>query len=82
MQNRKVSLMPNDTKPAPVTVSQVNIKFQSRPMQDMPSFAGPVKVPGVGPETAKKLLKCNIKNPCALLGQFMVHFQSPVVAVV
>jgi len=74
--------MPNDTETVAVTASQVNVKFQSSPMQDVPSFSGTVTVPGVGPETAKKLLKCNIKNPCALLEQFMVHFQSPVVAVV
>jgi len=74
--------MPNIAEPVAATVSQVNVKFQSSPMQDVPSFAGKVTMPGVGPETAKKLLKCNIKNPCALLGQFMVHFQRPVVAAV
>jgi len=74
--------MPNIAEPVAATVSQVNVKFQSSPMQDVPSFAGKVTMPGVGPETAKKLLKCNIKNPCALLGQFMVHFRRPVVAAV
>jgi len=76
----KVSLMSNNTQTVATTVSQVNVQFQSIPMQDMPSFAGKVTMPGVGPQTAKKLLQCCIKNPCALLGQYMVHLRSPVVA--
>jgi len=75
--------MPTHTQNVPVTVSQVYVAFQSTPMQDIPTFnAGKVTMPGVGPKTEKILLACDIKNPCALLGQFMVHFWSPVVAAV
>jgi len=74
--------MPNNTANAPVTVSQVNVAFQSTPMQDIPTFTGKVTMPGVGRETEKKLLACDIKNPCALLGQFMVNFLSTAVAAV
>jgi len=73
--------MPNNKETAPVTPSQVNVAFQSVPMQDIANFSGKVTVPGVGRDTEKKLLACDIKNPCALLGQFMVHFSRPVVAV-
>jgi len=66
--------MPNNPENAIVTESQVNVKFQSTPMQDIPNFTGKVTVPGVGRETEKILLACDIKNPCALLGQFMVRF--------
>jgi len=71
--------MSKGTEIAPVTESQVHLAFQSKPMQDIPSFTDKVKVPGVGPTTAEKLLKCDIKGPCALLGQFMVNFDSPVI---
>jgi len=71
--------MSKGTEIAPVTVSQVYLAFQSKPMQDIPSFTDKVRVPGVGPTTAEKLLKCDIKGPCALLGQFMVTFDSPVI---
>jgi len=70
--------MPNNTEPVAVTATDVNVKFQSTPMQDVLLFTGNVTVPGVGPATAKKLLELDIKNPRALLGQFMVHFRSPV----
>ena len=66
--------MPNIKEPVAVTVSQVNVKFQATPMEVMLSFTEKVTMPGVGAETAKKLLACNIKTPIALLGQFMVHF--------
>jgi hypothetical protein len=69
--------MSKGTENAPVTVSQVNVAFQSNPMQDITSFTGKITVPGVGPKTAEKLLQCDIKSPCALLGQFMVNFGSP-----
>jgi len=71
--------MSQGTEIAPATVSQVYRAFQSKPMQDIPSFTDKVKVPGVGPLTAEKLLKCDIKGPCALLGQFMVNFDSLVI---
>jgi len=71
--------MSKGTENAPVTVSQVNLAFQSKPMQDIRSFTEKVRVPGVGPKTAEKLLACDIKSPCALLGQFMVNFGSPVI---
>jgi len=74
--------MPNNTEPIAVTVTDVNVKFQSTPMQDVLLFTGGVTVPGVGPATAKKLLELDIKNPRALLGKFMVHFRSPVSAAV
>jgi len=73
--------MPNTEKPT-VTPSLVNVAFQAMPMQDILNFGGKVNVPGVGRQTEKKLLACNIKNPCALLGQFMVHFSRPVVTIV
>ena len=44
--------MPNIAEPVAATVSQVNVKFQSSPMQDVPSFAGKVTMPGVGMVTA------------------------------
>jgi len=65
--------MASNTEPAGVTVSKVNTKFQATPMQDMPSFTGTITMPGVGPQTAKKLLECNIKSPSVLLGQFLVR---------
>jgi len=71
--------MSKGTENAPVTVSQVNVAFQSKPMQDITSFTGKITVPGVGQTTTEKLLACDIKSPCALLGQFMVNFGSRVI---
>lgn len=70
---QKNSRMADDTEPVGKTVSKVNTNFQKTPMQDILSYTGKITMPGVGPQTAKKLLECNIKTPSALIGQFMVR---------